>query len=83
MDEVEPIQLTDEILDKNFENDHGEYKLSDMWRIWMNPNYGYIAATLVVDDFGGGQYEPCIPIRHVHELQNFLKTIKSEIEIQM
>lgn len=89
-EDVEPIELTKEILDSNFEKEiykgYSDYKLyekgdPDMWRLWENQNYGYIAGTLVMDDFGAGSYEPCIPIRYVHELQHFLKIIKSNIKI--
>ena len=89
---IQPIELTEDILFKNFEcetyRDSSDYKLcekgkADMWRIWKNPNYGYIAGALTMDDFGGGSYEPCVPIRYVHELQHFLKVIKSNIKIDL
>ena len=81
---LEPITLTDEFLSKNFERD-GEYgfQLGNLWRIWSNSNYGYIAATLVIDEFGAGCYEPCIPCRYVHELQNLLKQLKINKEITL
>ena len=81
---LEPIPLTDEFLSKNFERD-GEYgfQLGNLWRIWSNSNYGYIAATLVIDEFGAGCYEPCIPCRYVHELQNLLKQLKINKEITL
>lgn len=81
-DLLRPIPLTEEILGKNFEK-NGEYgyQLDSLWRIWSNSNYGYIAATLTIDAFGGGSYEPCIPCRYVHELQNLLKLLKINKEI--
>ena len=81
---LEPIPLTDEFLSKNFER-NGEYgfQLGNLWRIWSNTNYGYIAATLTIDDWGGGCYEPCIPCRYVHELQNLLKQLKINKEITL
>lgn len=82
---LEPIPLTDEFLEKHFELVEGRkgegYQLGNLWRIWSNPNFGYIAATLVIDDFGAGCYEPCIPCRYVHELQNLLRQLKNDKEI--
>ena len=89
-EDLYPIELNDNILRNNFEpiDIHGyyDYRLCekgkpDMWRLWTNPNYGYIAGTLVIDEFGGGIYEPCVPIRYVHELQNFLTLLKIKTEI--
>lgn len=84
---LEPIPLTDEFLKKHFELVEGRkeegYQLCSLWRIWSNSNYGYIAATLTIDRFGGGGYEPCIPCRYVHELQNLLRQLKIDKEITL
>ena len=74
--DLEPVPITDEILDKNFERKAHGWQLGDMWRIWSNPNFGYIIATLVMDEFGGCSYEPCIPCTYIHELQNTLKDLR-------
>lgn len=74
---LRPIPLTEKILEKNFEkNGDYDYQLNGLWRILSNSNCGYIAATLVIDDFGGGTYEPCIPCKYVHELQHLLSILK-------
>lgn len=74
---LNPIFLTDDILEKNFpKNEGGNYQLCRMWGIWSNPNYGWIAAILSIDNTWGGIYEPCIPCRYVHELQNLLTLLK-------
>lgn len=79
---LEPIPLTEELLAKNFEKNGDEgYQLDNTWRIWQNPNFGYIAATLTIDDYGGGSYEPCVPIRYLHELQQFLRLLKVQKNI--
>ena len=69
------IDLNDFILGRNFAKaKHGDgFEICSMWKIWKNSNYGYILATLTVDEFGGGGYEPCIPCKTVRELQLFLK----------
>ena len=74
--DLEAVPITDEILDKNFERKAYGWQLGDMWRIWSNPNFGYIIATLVMDEFGGCSYEPCIPCTYFHELQNTLKDLR-------
>lgn len=72
-EQMEPIPITEEILAKNFAITKHGYQVCDCWKIWANPNYGYILATLVTDEFGGGSYEPCLPCRYTHELQQFLR----------
>jgi hypothetical protein len=67
------IDLNDFILGRNFKKTSNGFDVCNMWRIWHNPNYGYILATLTIDEFGGGVYEPCIPCKTVRELQLFLK----------
>lgn len=79
---ISPIPLTDEILEKNFERKEHGWQVKDCWKIWANPNYGYILATLVMDDFGGGSYEPCIPCTYLHELQNAMTVLRSGKEIK-
>ena len=76
------IPITDEILDKNFERKEHGWRVKDCWKIWANPNYGYILATLVMDDFGGGSYEPCIPFTYLHELQNAMTVLRAGKEIK-
>lgn len=82
IDLFQPIPLTDEILDKNFERKEHGWQVKDCWKIWSNPNYGYILATLVMDDFGGGSYEPCIPCTYFHELQNAMTVLRAGKEIK-
>lgn len=79
---ISPIPLTDEILDKNFERKEHGWQVKDCWKILANPNYGYILATLVMDDFGGGSYEPCIPCTYLHELQNAMTVLRAGKEIK-
>ena len=79
---ISPIPLTDEILGKNFERKEHGWQVKDCWKIWANPNYGYILATLVMDDFGGGSYEPCIPCTYFHELQNAMTVLRAGKEIK-
>lgn len=80
--DLEPILLTDEILDKNFERKEHGWQVKDCWKIWANPNYGYILATLFMDGFGGGNYEPCIPCTYLHELQNAMTVLRAGKEIK-
>lgn len=80
-EQMEPIPLTDEILAKNFALTKHGYQVCNCWKIWANPNYGYILATLVMDEFGGGSYEPCLPCRYAHELQQFLRLKHEEKEV--
>ena len=82
VDFLEPIPLTSEILDKNFERKEHGWQVKDCWKIWANPNYGYILSTLVMDDFGGGSYEPCIPCTYLHELQNAMTVLRAGKEIK-
>ena len=79
---ISPIPLTDEILDKNFERKEHAWQVKECWKIWSNPNYGYILATLVMDEFGGASYEPCIPCSYFHELQNTMTVLKAGKEIK-
>lgn len=81
-DETAGIPLTDVILDKNFDRKEHGWQVKDCWKIWANPNYGYILATLVMDDFGGGSYEPCIPCTYLHELQNAMTVLRAGKEIK-
>lgn len=81
---IEPIPLTAEILDKNLEKfGDKEYKISGLWELWSNSNYGYIATTLPIDDFGACSYEPCIPCTYVHQLQHLLDLIEVDKEIKL
>lgn len=81
---LNPIFLTDDILKKNFpKNDGDDYQLCRIWRIWSNPNYGYVAAVLTINDSELGIYEPCIPCRYVHELQNLLTLLKVNKKITL
>jgi hypothetical protein len=79
---ISPIPLTDEILDKNLDRKEHGWQVKDCWKIWANPNYGYILATLVMDAFGGGSYEPCIPCTYLHELQNAMTVLRAGKEIK-
>ena len=86
VDNVKPIELNDEILDKNFEIDKWSKKhwvLANCWQMWRNPNYGYILGTLDVDEFGGGHYIPCIPCTYFHELQNLLVDLRIDKKIEI
>ena len=79
---ISPITLTDEILDKNFDRKEHGWQVKDCWKIWSNQNYGYILATWVMGDFGGGSYEPCIPCTYLHELQNAMTVLRAGKEIK-
>ena len=81
-EDIVGIPLTDEILDKNFERKEYGWQVKDCWKIWANPNFGYILATLVMDEFGGGSYEPCIPCTYFHELQNAMTVLRAGKEIK-
>ena len=81
---LNPIFLTDDILEKNFPKNKGDdYQLCRIWRIWSNPNYGYVAAILTINNSGLDIYEPCIPCRYVHELQNLLTLLKVNKKITL
>ena len=74
---LNPIFLTDDILEKNFPKNEGDnFQLCRMWRIWPNPDYGYVAAIMTIDNSKGEVYEACTPCRYVHELQNLLTLLK-------
>lgn len=81
---LNPIFLTDDILEKNFpKNKEDYYQLCHILRIWSNPNYGYVAAILTINDLGLGIYRPCIPCRYIHELQNLLTLLKVNKKIAL
>lgn len=87
IDNVKPIELNNEILDRNFEVeqwfDFKHWVLSNTWQMWRNPNYGYILGTLDIDGFGGGHYIPCIPCTYFHELQNLLVDLRIDKKIEL
>lgn len=85
---LEPIPLTDNILEKNFERYKWEKKknvwvVGTCWNIEPNPNYGYILSTLEIDEFGGGYYIPCIPCTYLHELQHLIADLRIEKKIEL
>ena len=87
-DDLSEIKLTEEILEKNFTRSkdrtfESTFDISLMWRIWPNPNYGYILATLTTDEFGGGFYVPCIPCPTVSKLNLFLKLLEIDKKIEL
>ena len=87
-DDLSEIELTDEILEKNFTRVkdrklESTFDIAPMWRIWPNPNYGYILATLDMDEFGGGFYVPCIPCPTVSKLYLFLKLLEIDKKIEL
>lgn len=81
--ELEPILLTDEILEKNFKKMNHGFQIGTCWKIWKNANYGYILATLTIDEFCGGSYEPCIPCTYLHELQHLITDLRIEKKIEL
>lgn len=85
---VEPIKLTDDILDKNlerykWEKEEKKWVVGTCWNIGHNPNYGYILAHLDIDEFGGGYYIPCVPCTYVHELQHLIADLRIEKKIEL
>lgn len=81
-----PIKLTTDILNKNFEIDKWNKKhwvVGNMWHIWENPNYGFILGALEMDEFGGGYYVPCIPCTYFHELQNLMVDLRIDKKIEL
>lgn len=80
---ITPILLSDEILEKNFEKMKHGFQIANCWKIWQNQNYGYILATLTIDEFGGGSYEPCIPCTYLHELQHLIADLRIEKKIEL
>lgn len=86
VDELNGIELTEEILEKNFtrvKEGKSEFSVCSCWRIWPNANYGYILATLDMDEFGGGFYVPCIPCQTVSKLNMFLKLLEIDKKIEL
>lgn len=86
--ELKPIPLNDDILEKNFERykwekDKRKWVMGTCWIIEPNPNYGYILATLEIDEFGGGYYIPCVPCTYLHELQHLLNDLRIEKKIEL
>lgn len=81
---LNPIFLTDDILEKNFPKNEGDdYQLCRMWGIGSNPDYGYVAAIMTIDNSKGDVYEAYIPCRYVHELQNLLTLLKVNKKITL
>lgn len=85
---LEPILLSDEILEKNFERykwekDKRKWVVGTCWIIEPNPNYGYILSTLDIDEFGGGSYIPCVPCTYLYELQHLLNDLRFDKKIEL
>lgn len=87
VDNVKPIELTEDILNKNFEKDKffsDNWEIKDSrWNINETSNYGFILCALDVDEFGGGYYVPCIPCAYFHELQNLLIDLRINKKIEL
>jgi len=84
--EVEPIELTVETLDKNFNKSDrfkGFWELGGLYSITENSNYGFILCALDMDEFGGGYYVPAIPCTYFHELQNLLVDLRIDKKIEL
>ena len=88
-DEIEPIQLTEEILEKNgFNEINGFYRKTvdtgyDSWTIevgGLEMGFGYLDIEHTCDDVGQGGIDH-LKIRYVHDLQHAFKLcgIKGEL----
>ena len=76
--EVQPIPLTPEILEKNGFVKH------DTWDEWVHYETGiFIDFTLLVDEYGFHLDIPNARIKYVHELQHALKLCGIEKEIEL
>lgn len=86
VDNVKPIELNDEIINRNFDVDKffkHQWNVGLMWNITKNPNYGFILCRLDIDEFGGGYYVPCIPCTYFHELQNLIVDLRIDKKIEI
>lgn len=86
VDNLKPIELTEDILNKNFEKDKffsDNWEIKDsLWNI-KNTNYGFILCALDRDEFGCRHYVPCIPCAYFHELQNLLIDLRINKKIEI
>lgn len=86
VDNLLPIELTVETIEKNFTKSDrfkGFWELGELYSITENSNYGFILCALDIDEFGGGYYVPCIPCTYFHELQNLLVDLRIDKNIEI